>query len=511
MPAVTIPPPTLLKRKRAAMYVRMSSSPQDHSIEHQCSKLNEYADDHNIEIVKMYADAGKSGLRINGRDGLQELIADVQARRADFEVVLVYDVSRWGRFQDTDEGAHYEYLCRQAGIQVLYCAEQFVNDGSAIASILKGMKRTMAAEYSRELSAKVFAAQCRFANQGYKMGGFAGYGLRRVSHDQNGKERRVLEPGERKAAATDRVRFAWGPPHEVKIVRQIYEWFVHDKFGDTKIAGMLNEKQVATECGRPWTAAMVKSILINEKYVGRVMYNRGSAKMSSLRVLNAKEDWICVDDAFPAMVSPQLFKSAAEERQRRNRQTDRDELIGMLQALYKRHGKVTLAIIDAAPGIPKHKYFAARFGTLAAAYQAAGLPAAEALLRARTLRSVMQMRAATMSAIELMIEKVGGSHAPCRNPWLIKINGEVLVKLVVSRARHDPAGHVRWRIPIHQLPVPDFVLCVQMDVANAGVMAYYLIPVADFTHAHIILRAEHPEDRAQYRYSSLAQIFGAVA
>nr|WP_315256591.1 recombinase family protein [uncultured Duganella sp.] len=508
MPAAKSLRPTIPNRKRAAMYVRMSSTPQDHSIEHQSAKLNEYADDHNIEIVKMYADAGKSGLRINGRDGLQELIADVQARRADYEVVLVYDVSRWGRFQDTDEGAHYEYLCRQAGIQVVYCAEQFTNDGSAIASILKGMKRTMAAEYSRELSAKVFAAQCRFAIKGYKMGGFAGYGLRRVSHDQNGKERRVLEPGERKAAPTDRVRFAWGPPHEVETVQRIYKWFVHDKLGDTKVAAMLNEQQVATECGRPWTAAMVKSILINEKYLGRVMYNRGSAKMSGLRIPNPREDWICVDDAFPAMVSAQLFKQAADERKQRNREKDRDELIVMLQALYKRHGKVTLAIIDATQGIPNHKYFTARFGTLAAAYQAAGLPAAEALLRARTLTSVMQMRAATMSAIELMIEKAGGSHAPQRNPWLIKINGEVLVKLVVSRARHDPAGRVRWRIPIHQSPVPDFVLCVQMDTANAGVMAYYLIPVADFTQAHIILRAEHPDDRAQYHYPSLAAIFG---
>lgn len=162
--------PSAPAARRGAIYVRMSSSPQDHSIEHQSARLHDYADQHGIEIVKMYADAGKSGLRINGRDGLQELMADVQARHTNFSLVLVYDVSRWGRFQDTDEGAHYEYLCRQAGIQVIYCAEQFANDGSAIASILKGLKRTMAAEYSRELSAKVFVAQCRFAMKGHKMG-----------------------------------------------------------------------------------------------------------------------------------------------------------------------------------------------------------------------------------------------------------------------------------------------------------------------------------------------------
>jgi hypothetical protein len=47
------------------------------------------------------------------------LISDVQNVRADFNVILVYDVSRWGRFQDTDESAYYEFICKVAGIKVL--------------------------------------------------------------------------------------------------------------------------------------------------------------------------------------------------------------------------------------------------------------------------------------------------------------------------------------------------------------------------------------------------------
>ena len=41
-------------------------------------------------------------------------------------------MSRWGRFQDADESAYYEYICRRANVGVQYCAEQFENDGSAI-------------------------------------------------------------------------------------------------------------------------------------------------------------------------------------------------------------------------------------------------------------------------------------------------------------------------------------------------------------------------------------------
>src|SRR3546814_4145897 len=94
-------------------------------------------------------------------DALKQLIEDVQTRNIDFTMVLVYDVSRWGRFQDADESAYYEYICRRAGISVEYCAEQFENDGSPVATIVKGVKRAMASEYSRELSAKVFAGQGR--------------------------------------------------------------------------------------------------------------------------------------------------------------------------------------------------------------------------------------------------------------------------------------------------------------------------------------------------------------
>jgi hypothetical protein len=116
-------------RIRAAEYVRMSTEHQQYSTENQADKIREYAP-RGIEIVKTYADEGKSGLRIDGRQALQQLIKDVETGAADFQIILVYDVSRWGRFQDADESAYYEYICRRAGIQVAYCAEQFENDGS---------------------------------------------------------------------------------------------------------------------------------------------------------------------------------------------------------------------------------------------------------------------------------------------------------------------------------------------------------------------------------------------
>ena len=83
---------------RAAQYVRMSTEHQQYSTENQGDKIREYADRRNIEIVRTYADEGKSGLNIGGRLALQQLIKDVESGAVDFKLVLVYDVSRWGRF-----------------------------------------------------------------------------------------------------------------------------------------------------------------------------------------------------------------------------------------------------------------------------------------------------------------------------------------------------------------------------------------------------------------------------
>ena len=129
---------------RAAQYVRMSTEHQQYSTENQSDVLQEYASKRGMQIVRTFSDSGKSGLRIDGRDALKSLIEVVQSGGADFKTILVYDVSRWGRFQDADESAYYEYICKRAGITVQYCAEQFENDGSPVSTIVKG---AIAGEY----------------------------------------------------------------------------------------------------------------------------------------------------------------------------------------------------------------------------------------------------------------------------------------------------------------------------------------------------------------------------
>lgn len=168
--------PTKPALRRVAQYVRMSTNHQRYSIESQITAIAEYAFCNEMVVVRTYADEGRSGVTMKGREALQSLISDVQNGRADFEAVLVYDVSRWGRFQDADESAYYEFICKASGITVIYCAELFENNGSMLATMIKVMKRAMAGEYSRELSEKIARAHRRHAELGFHQGGPANFG-----------------------------------------------------------------------------------------------------------------------------------------------------------------------------------------------------------------------------------------------------------------------------------------------------------------------------------------------
>jgi hypothetical protein len=105
----------------------MSTEHQRYSPENQSEAIATYAGPRHIEIVRTYEDLGRSGLSLSGRRGLLTLLEDVADHRNDFSLLLVYDVSRWGRFQDADESAYYEYVLKKAGVLVHYCAEEFVN------------------------------------------------------------------------------------------------------------------------------------------------------------------------------------------------------------------------------------------------------------------------------------------------------------------------------------------------------------------------------------------------
>lgn len=496
---------------RAAEYVRMSTDHQRYSTENQADAIRHYAQSRGFAIVRTYADEGKSGLNIGGRDALKQLIDDVTAGQCGFEAILVYDVSRWGRFQDADESAYYEYICRRAGIAVHYCAEQFENDGSPISTIVKGVKRAMAGEYSRELSTKVFAGQCRLIELGFRQGGPAGFGLRRTLVDQSGAIRATLARGEQKSLQTDRVVLTPGPDEEIGIVRDIYRMFVLDRRTEREIADALNARALLTDLGRPWTRGSVHQVLINEKYIGNNVWNRVSFKLKKMRVRNEPTMWIRADQVFAAIVEPSLFEAAQTIiRERAFRMSDA-EMLESLSQLFQQQGMLSGLIIDEAEGMPSSSSFRCRFGSLLRAYGLVGYRPSRDYRYIEINRALRRMHPSVVGEIIHGLRAAGGLVDGGTQDDLLQINGEFTLSVVIVRCRRLPSGALRWRLRFDTGLEPDITVAVRMDAANQQPFDFYLFPRIDQASAAIRLAEENGLSLDAYRFDTLDPLYGLAA
>ena len=496
--------------KRAALYVRMSTEHQQYSTSNQRDVILAYAKLRGLEIVKDYSDDGKSGLNIEGRDSLAQMIRDVEEGKADFSTILVYDVSRWGRFQDADESAHYEFVCRRAGVAVHYCAEQFENDGTPVSTIIKGVKRMMAGEYSRELSTKVFQGACKLVTLGFRQGGTAGYGLRRVLIDGGGNRKGELKMGEHKSIQTDRVILVPGPDEEVKTVRWMYQAFVTEGKSETEIAASLNAQGIKTDFGREWTRATVHEVLTNEKYIGNNVYHRTSFKLKCKHVTNPPEKWIRKEGAYQGIIEREIFLRAQEIILARSEKLSNEEMLEKLLELFKQHGRISGILIDETEGLPSSSAFGHRFGSLINAYKLIGYDPGIDFTFIEQNRRLRVLRPDIVASVRQKIMELGGTAIQDDETDLLLVNGELRVSIVLCRHTQTAAGASRWLIRLDAGLKPDITIAVRMDFTNENIHDYYLLPALDMTWENLRLAEANGIYLDTYRCESLDYFFSLM-
>ena len=463
-----------------AQYLRMSTEHQQYSLENQSAAIQKYAEAHGFEIVRTYSDAARSGLVLRRRPGLRQLLQDVVSGTSGYSAILVYDVSRWGRFQDTDESAHYEFLCKSAGVPVHYCAETFANDGTLSSLIMKALKRIMAGEYSRELGAKVLDGQKRLARLGFKQGGVPGYGLRRmlVSPDRYPKQR--LDSGERKSIATDRVILIPGPPHEVQIVRDIYRMFVSDKRSVYRIAQELNKKGIEYVCDSKWDYQAVYSVLTHPKYTGGHVFGRTSRKLYTPTVRLPRSEWVLTPGAFEPVVDQTTYSEAQRILQGRTINQSNEELLNSLRGLLASEGRLSLTLIHNSAAIPSPSTYRHRFGSLRRAYELIGYGGAEDFgpidLRRRTqrLREELISQILAMFPNEVSIVRRGGRW----RSQLRLIDGSI-VSVIVARSVRVWENTVRWRVAPVLQECKFVTLLARLDEGNCAFLDFHVFPEMD--------------------------------
>jgi DNA invertase Pin-like site-specific DNA recombinase len=383
----------------AAQYLRVSTERQEYSLDCQSARIATYAQENGFAVSQTYCDEAKSGLEITRRAGLSKLLQDVVGGKQPYKAVLVFDVSRWGRFQDPDEAAHYEFLCRAAGVCVHYCAEQFSNDGNPANLILKTLKRVMAAEYSRELSSKVFAGMTQLVKRGFRTGAYPGYGFRRMLVSADGIPRQQLAAGEQKNIATDRVILIPGPANEVFWINEIYRMFTSENKTFAGIAAELTAKGAPFLEGKKWSDHAIKKILTHPKYKGTAIYNRTTERLCSKSRKVPESDWIVVPGAFEPLVEPKIFDAAQEALRLRFWRRSNEQVLEQLKSILSLHGYLSTALLRShglSSGGLDH-----RFGSLINAYDLIGYQTpykktAENRLHVRTIRSELMQRLVDM-------------------------------------------------------------------------------------------------------------------
>ena len=491
---------------RAVAYVRMSTEHQQYSTANQMDVIEAWAARRGMTIVRTYSDAGKSGLNARGRKALLKMIAEVEAGTADFSNILVYDISRWGRYQDADESGYYEFVCKRAKVAIHYCAEQFENDGSTAAGLIKTVKRFQAGDYCRELSVKVFHGACRLIRLGFKQGGPAGYGLRRMLVGMDGQRKGVLKIGEHKSIQTDRVILVPGPEEEIAIVRAIYDSFVNDRKSESEIAACLNARNIVTDFQRPWTRGTVHEVLTNEKYIGNNVYCRTSFKLKEKRVINAPEDWIRSDAAFEGIVDKDLFFVARGMILARSHRLTDDEMLERLRGVLRAHGRISGILIDEQESLPSSSAFRQRFGSLITAYRLIGYTPEIDYRFIEINRALRRKHPEIVAEVIERLREQGATVTPGDD--LFYVNEEWSVSIVLSRCSLTPAGSSRWTIRLEEGLRPDITIAVRMDETNTGIRDYYLLPSIDLDTDKMRLAEDNGVFFDTYRFDDLDFFFG---
>ncbi len=318
-------PKNQISPKTAVGYVRCSTDEQGAtSIPQQKEEIERWAIANDFKIVEWFIDEGKSGTSFLARPGFAELVRRVE-NEPDFDYVLVYDESRWGRALNPRENAYWKVHFERHRVKVRVIHSNSKNGDDIGSYVVEVVESAEASEYSKKLSRAIRRGMLSSQQGVFSRGGTAPYGYKRVAIDLKTGERRVMRDGMRSVPKQEKVIWELGDELEINTVKRIFEMRANG-VGYVGIADILNDEGIpCPKRGRwknkdqKWTGVSILGIIQNPAYVGERVYNRLSfskilakEKGWDLRGkwFNEKSEWIVVADAHPAIVSRELFEKA---------------------------------------------------------------------------------------------------------------------------------------------------------------------------------------------------------
>lgn len=312
--------------KPAVGYVRCSTDMQEESPEQQKKEILAFAARSEYEVVEWFEDFGKSGTTFEERPAFRRLRERVE-NKPNFEAVICYDESRWGRAIDAEENTFWRVYFRKRGVDVVL-VKTSVDPKNDFAPMLKAFEGVQASQYSKKLSELTMRGSMN--NGVYSSGGTAPYGYERIAVNLRTGSERKLQQGEWCVRRQEKVKWVLGHKKEIETVRYIFEQRAKG-LAYIQIVKKLNESGVPCprrgrwrNLDRKWSTVTIKTILENPAYYGARVYN----KMSSSRIVaqlkgrntkpyssypswkNDRGEWIIVEKAHAPVVTKELWEKA---------------------------------------------------------------------------------------------------------------------------------------------------------------------------------------------------------
>jgi len=469
---------------KGAMYIRMSTELQVESPENQEREIRTYAVKYGIEIVKAYSDLGVSGMTAEKREQFQALLDDVEQGRNAYNIVLYLDESRWGRFVNSREAEYHRMRLERKNVVCQSCDQPLTLASNIAERIITLLRDESASDYCRQLSQKVFIGQCNLIMKGYRQGGPAGFGLRRMLLDESGKPKQELAIGQRKSLQTERVVLVPGPQSEREKTCWIYDQFIAG-VSENQIAEQLNAEGWKTDFGRPWTRGTVREVLSNEKYIGNNLFNRRSGKLKSKSRDNPENEWIRKEGAFSPVVDADRFCMVQDIIKERNKKLSDSELLEQLKKLQSHKGMLSAMIIDECDWMPPSSLYRHRFGGLLRAYKLIGYMPERDYRYIEINRKLREIHSGVMADTLAGIESLCGRRiAVDPETDLLELNHNLFISIVISRCFRTSSGKFRWKIRFDAGLHPDITVAVRMDASNEKVYDYYILPSLEFGKPH---------------------------
>ena len=332
------------KKKKCYIYIRVSTAMQveGYSLEAQKERLTKFAAFQEMEVVREYCDAGKSGKSITGRPEFTRMLQDIAESGEDIDFILVFKLSRFGR-NAADVLNSLQYI-QDYGVNLI-CVEDGI-DSSKDSGKLTITVLSAVAEIEREnILVQTMEGRKQKACEGKWNGGQAPFGYTLDSKNST----LVVNP------------------EEAEMVRLIFDKFVHTDMGADTICDYLNQhgytkKKVRDQEVSHFTRSFLMRVLDNPVYTGKIAYGKSATekvKGSRDEYKRVKtDDYLLTDGLHDAIIDEVTWEAARQKRKRtglrwvKTHSLEHEHILsgiikcplcgaGMTGTVYRRHNKKT--------------------------------------------------------------------------------------------------------------------------------------------------------------------------